>query len=123
MIQELKGDFKTFSQAAKTPWWAAIFKPVPAMAFATCLALMVAGFYFSNGENVAQPDYLAGISEDEILAYIDNNIDDFESVSLLELSENEENDLFELNFDESEFDEYFDNNLDDFDESTLEQLF
>ncbi len=121
VIQELKGDLKTTVQPKKKSWWATFFKPVPAMAFATCLALAVAGFYFF-GEEATTPQFVfEEITDDEILAYIDNNIEDFESVSLLELSDEEEDDLFEGDIDDSALDEFLD--PDDFDESAFEQLF
>ena len=121
VIQELKSDLRTTVQPEKKSWWAAFLRPVPAMSFATCLALAVAGFYFF-GEEATTPEFaFEEITDDEILVYIDNNIDDFESVSLLELSDEEEEDLFEGDIDDSVLDEFLDQ--DDFDESAFEQLF
>ena len=57
------------------------------------------------------------------MAYIDNNIQDFETATLLELYEDDDEDMFDIELDETELNDYLDNHIDDFDETSLEQLF
>ncbi len=122
VIQELKGEVKTSTVPQKNPWWKAIFKPVPALAFATFLALVAAGIFF-NTEKATEQFAIEDISEEEILAYIDSNIEDFESASLLEITEDEDDLFIDSNYDDDELNEYLDNNFENLDDDAFEQLF
>jgi hypothetical protein len=68
---------------------AALFQPRYALAFASVLALVVAGIYFfgENGREEAQPMaalQLANISDDELFAYVSENIGEFDHDLVLE---------------------------------------
>jgi hypothetical protein len=68
---------------------AGLFQPRYALAFASVMALVVAGIYFmgKNGLDTAQPIaavQLADISDDELFAYVSDNIGDFDHDLVLE---------------------------------------
>jgi len=122
VIQELKREVKKSPARQKEVWWRFIFKPVPALAFATFLALIAVGIFFNN-QTVEEQFAVEDLSEEEILVYIDSNIDDFESASLLEITDEEEQYLLDSNIDDAELNEYLDSNFDDLDDDTFEHLF
>ncbi len=122
VIQELKTEVENSPIPQKNAWWRFIFKPIPALAFATFLALVAAGIFF-NFDKETQQYAIDDISEEEILAYIDSNIEDFESASLLEITGNEDDLFIDSNYDDDELNEYLDNNLENLDDDVFEQLF
>jgi len=122
VIQELKTEVEQTSVQQKEPWWRFIFKPVSALAFATFLALVGVGIFLNNPTADGQ-FAIDDLSEEEILAYIDSNIDDFESASLLEMTDEEDQYLLDSNINDAELEEYLNNNFDDLDDDSFEQLF
>jgi len=126
VIQELNKDFEKSPVQHKEAWWKFIFKPIPSLAFASFLALVAVGIFFNNQpveEGFAIEEEVENLSEEEILAYIDSNIDDFESASLLEITDEEDEYLMDSNIDDATLNEYLDNNSEYLDDDTFEHLF
>ena len=122
VIQELKTEVKKSPALQKEAWWKFIFKPVPALAFASFMALIAVGIFFNN-ETATEVLAIDNVSDDEILAYIDSNIEDFESTSLIEITEDGDELFLDTNYDDDEVNDYLDNNFDNIDDDAFEQLF
>ncbi len=117
---------------------AGLLQPRYALAFASVLALVVAGIYFlgKNGREEAQPItavQLADISDDELFAYVSENIGEFDHDLVLETAGSELPDL-KLKAKPSlqktkapkpeleEMEEYIDEVIDEIDVEDLEEL-
>ena len=127
VIQELKTEVENSPASQKEPWWRFIFKPVPSLAFATILALVAVGIFYNssttNEQFVEETFITDDLSDEEILAYIDSNIEDFESTSLIEITEDEDELFLDTNYDDDEVNDYLDSNFDNIDDDAFEQLF
>lgn len=105
-----KGIFERFADWLRTPQ--------VAMAFGVSLLLMGVGVFLMNQPDPDAQDPWANISEESILNYLDENIDDFEAISLMEISEEEEA-IFDTELDDDLIDQYLEDNLNQIDESEL----
>lgn len=122
VIKELKTEVKNYPTPQREPWWRFIFKPVPALAFASFLALIAVGILLNTEKNTEQYA-IEDLSEEEILAYIDSNIEDFESASLIEITDNGDDLFIDSNYNDDELNDYLDKNFENLDDDTFEQLF
>lgn len=123
VIQELRPEFeKPATTSVEKGVFGHLFdwlrKPQVAMAFGVSLMLIGVGIFLLLPQD--EPIDLAWetVSEESILDYLDENIDDFEAVSLMEISEEEEA-VFETELDENLIDQYLEENLNQLDESDL----
>ena len=104
-----------------------LLQPRMAVAFASMALLIVAAFFFLQSPGEESP-YVAEIQEDiseqEIAAYIEANIDEFDAELLFAESDSPYEDLQDnsLEVEDEELDEYMDDLIDELDESELEQL-
>ncbi len=99
-----------------------LFQPRTAMAFATVLLLLVAGWMYFPTE-VNQTTTFAEVSDEILENYINENIDDFEEDLFAGLVT--EDDFSSLEFEQindTDLDKYLDEIIDDIDENTLEDL-
>lgn len=124
VIQELRPEFEkpstTFVEKGilvRLIEW--IRKPQVAMAFGVSLLLIGVGIFFLVPQDPSPSLTWEAISEESILEYLDENIDDFEAVSLMEISEEEEEVIFDTELDDNLIDQYLEDNLNQIDESDL----
>lgn len=109
-----------------TNFFYTLFQPRYALAFATVLVLLVAGvLIFSDDATPQHTDPLAGISEEEALLYIQQNLEDFDTKLFTDLGISVSmNELFRSpEWNDESIDSYLKEHLDDIDTKTLEQLF
>lgn len=98
------------------------FQPRIAMGFAMVTLLMFS-FYFltKNATTTAIP--FAEISEDEMEAYVKENIEDFEEDMIFDfVAENEANNFDGLGIGEEDLDEYMNDIIEDLDDEDLEDF-
>ena len=105
-----------------------ILQPRVAMAFSLMLLLAVAGvvvWKYNQKPSEVQIAEIDKVSSEEVLNYLQSNIEDFDTGLLLELelTDQHTNFLNELDLEESEINNYLQDNLDDIDHKTLENLF
>lgn len=124
VIQELRPEFEkpstTFVEKGifvRLIEW--VRKPQVAMAFGVSLLLIGVVFFIINQQTFPPQDPWANLSDESILEYLDENIDDFEAVSLMEISEEEEEVIFDTELDDNLIDQYLEDNLNQIDESDL----
>ena len=101
-------------------WLRKAMSPQLTWAFGIGLVLIVAGGIFMTRQ-ASESVGFAQLTDEEILNYIDNNIEDFDALSLLNMTDEEI--FFENDLDEKSVNEYLENNLDQIDETTFENLF
>lgn len=124
VLEKLKEELQPANQTKKVKpqfvWWNFLFKPQVSIAFATAVILITGGIFWMQNPMVEKPVF-AELSEEEILEYIDDNIEDFDAVSLTEIA-NEEFDL-ENDLEDEEINQYLEENIDLMDETDFENLF
>ncbi|MEM9918327.1 MAG: hypothetical protein AAF990_09550 [Bacteroidota bacterium] len=105
----------------------ALLQPRMAMAFASMVLVIVATFFFLRSPVEENPTAIAEtqeeISDQEIAAYIEANIDEFDAELLFAESDfQDELQDNTLDLEAEELDKYLDDLIDDLDASELEQL-
>ena len=126
IMAQLKTKQNTQRKIAGLPWWnqfveiiLPFFQARIVMAMAS-IALIVASFFYLN-----QNDVENNISSMQYLAYIEENMDDFEEEMIFELSQNMEigmDILLDIKIENQDLDTYLDDVIEDLDDSTLEEL-
>ena len=98
-----------------------ILKSPITWSIAASLVLLISVFQFTD---LSLEQNIIDLSDQEILAYLDENLDDFDSNIFYEYGLIDENDMLEINieFTESE-NQYFENIIQDMDDETLEEVF
>lgn len=105
-----------------------LLQPQYALQLASVAILLAAGAYFFWPSSSISPgnidEIAANISEDELIQYVQHNIDDFEVSQFVDAGIQEVNfDLFlETEINSEEMDQLMDDLLEDLDESSLEEL-
>ncbi|MCP3933171.1 MAG: hypothetical protein GY705_29225 [Bacteroidetes bacterium] len=108
-----------------------VFQPRLAVAFAMVLLIIVAGVFFANKNSGTENEFFTfdaeAISDTELLAYIENNLEDFDETWLLsdDALEDIESDwgLFPASdLEEDELDQYIDNHIEELDLKIFEEV-
>ena len=124
VLGKLKEEMQPVGQVEKakptSSWWTFLLKPQMSIVFATGLILVVAGIFWIDSTMVEKTAF-AELSEEEILEYIDENIEEFDALSLTEITEEEID--FENNLEEEEIDNFLEENIDQINDSDFENLF
>lgn len=123
VLNQLKTESAAFAEKPKVEqknWFAFLQKPQIALAFGIGLMLLVAGVFLMKNTAV-EPLQLAELTEEEVLEYIAQNIEDFDAVSLTEISDEDID--FEIDLNEEELDLFLEESLDQIDEADFENLF
>ena len=99
-----------------------LFQPRIAMGFAMVTLLMFS-FYFLTKDTATTATPFAEISEDEMEAYVKENIEDFEEDMIFDfIAENETNSFDGIRIDEEDLDEYMYDIIEDLDDNDLEDF-
>ena len=126
----MKGlELKTKQQPERTiSWWEqslqvflTAFQPRVVMALASIALIIGSFFYLNQTENSSE----SNIAADQYLAYINDNIDDFDEEMILELSMNDNielDDFSNTTIDEQALDDYLEEVIDELDDSSIEDL-
>lgn len=124
VLGKLKEEMQQIGQVEKakpiSKWFDFLLKPQISLAFATALVLIIAGIFWIKNPVVEKPAF-AQLSDEEILEYIGENIDDFDAVLLTEITDEEID--FDNVLDEEEINQYLKENIDQMDDSDFENLF
>lgn len=123
VLNQVKSESAAFAEKPKVVhknWFSFLQKPQISLAFGIGLMLLVAGVFLVKNTAV-EPLQMAELTEEEVLEYIAQNIEDFDAVSLTEISE--EYIDFEIDLDEEELDLFLEESLDQIDEADFENLF
>lgn len=98
------------------------FQPKIRVGFGMVMLLLVSVYFFVEKNQIPE-DNIAGLTEEEVEAYVLENIDDFEEEMLFEFAaETSDNGLQEIEIGEEELENYLEEIVDELDESELEEL-
>lgn len=102
-----------------------LLQPKPILRLAAVALVITAGVYiFQKGPQAGgQQEYLADISSEEVMEYVNDNIDDFELADVVEAADINGEGLYSVPEIEDEIsDEYLDEIIDDFEIEELEEM-
>lgn len=104
-----------------------LLRPQYAMALASVAVLLIAGIWWmskANEGSISELDPLASLSQDEIVDYIDENIEHFklEILAETEMAASDVNIVPGIPFEDEAVEEYLDEIIDELDDKDLEEL-